>query len=181
MKMKQTVSVEIIKDMIVDIRGHRVILDSDLASIYGVETKYLKRQVRRNINRFPSDFMFKLTKEEFLRCQKVTSKRGGRRYLPFAFTEEGVAMLSSILNSKRAVQANIAIMRAFVKLRELMAVHKALAEKIDSLEKKLMKHDKNFVIVFKAIKQLIAEEQKPKRKIGFHSDEELAEDFKVRR
>ena len=112
----KSLSIEVIRTMILIIRGRKVILDSDLADLYSVETKYLTRQVRRNQDRFPEDFMFQLTQDEYLRCQNVTSKRGGRRYMPYAFTEQGVAMLSSVLRSKNAVQVNIAIMRTFVRL-----------------------------------------------------------------
>jgi len=161
---------EIIESKIFFIRGYKVMLDRDLARLYGVETKYLIRQVKRNPLRFPEDFMFQLTSEEFLRCQNVTSSWGGRRYLPYAFTEQGIAMLSSVLNSERAIQVNIAIMRAFVKLRELMITHKDLARKIEELEQKFRKHDENFVIVFKAIKKILQashERQKRKASIGF--------------
>jgi len=131
--MKNVVVIEVIEKKIFIVRGHKVMLDSDLARLYSVETKYLTRQTRRNIDRFPEDFMFRLTKEEILRCQNVTSSYGGRRYLPYAFTEQGVAMLSSVLNSKRAIQVNIAIMRAFVKLREILSTHKELATKLREL------------------------------------------------
>jgi phage regulator Rha-like protein len=145
-------------------------LDSDLAELYGVETFNLNKAVKRNIDRFPDDFMFQLSQEEAesLRFQIGMSKvsgRGGRRSLPYAFTEQGVAMLSSVLNSKQAVQVNITIMRAFVKLRELLATHKDLAEKLEALEKK---YDRQFKIVFDAIRQLMKLEDPPKeRRIGF--------------
>ena len=142
-------------------------LDRDLAELYNVETKQLKRAVRRNINRFPEDFMFQLTKEEYrsLRSQFGTLKRGAHsKYTPMAFTEQGVAMLSSVLNSDRAIEVNIAIMRAFVKLREMMVTHEDLKRKIESMEKK---YDEQFQIVFEAIKQLLTEEDKPKKKIGY--------------
>jgi hypothetical protein len=134
------VRAEIIADMIYVIRGHKVMFDSDLAALYGVETKVLIQSFKRNVERFPEDFMFQLDAQEFecLRSQFVTSKkgRGGRRYLPYVFTEQGVAMLSSVLNSKRAIQVNIAIMRTFTKLREMMATHKELRQKIEEMEKK---------------------------------------------
>ena len=117
---------DIIEKKIFLIRGLNVMLDKDLAELYGVETKYLIRQVRRNIERFPEDFMFQLTKEEFLRCQNVTSSWGGRRYLPYVFTEQGVAMLSSVLNSERAIQVNIGIMRVFVNIRNLVSTNKCI-------------------------------------------------------
>jgi len=149
-------------------RGQKVMLDSDLSTLYGVETRVLVQTVKRNLDRFPGDFMFQLSKEEFdhLRSQSVTSSWGGRRYPPFAFTEQGVAMLSSVLRSPRAVEVNIEIMRAFVRLRELMGSHKDLSRKLDQLEKK---YDENFRIVFDAIRQLMQPPPgKPKRKIGFH-------------
>ena len=121
---------KIIEDKIFFIREQKVMLDRDLAGLYQVETKYLTRQVRRNLSRFAGDFMFRLSSEEFLRCQNVTSSWGGRRYLPFVFTEQGVAMLSTVLNSERAVQVNIAIMRTFVKLRQIFSTHKELAYKL---------------------------------------------------
>ena len=150
-------------------RGQRVMLDTDLAELYRVTTKRLNEQVRRNIKRFPSDFMFQLTKEEdeSLRSQIATLKgtRGQhRKYLPYVFTEQGVAMLSSVLNSERAVQVNIEIMRAFVRLRELMSTHKDLARKLETLEKK---YDAQFKVVFDAIRQLMAPPEPKKRKIGF--------------
>ena len=125
-------------------------LDRDLAELYGVETKQLKRQVRRNIERFPEDFMFVLTSKEYkiIRCQSGTLEKGQHaKYLPMAFTEQGVAMLSGVINSKRAIQANIAIMRAFVKMRELLSTNKKLAQKLEELEKRLEEHDENFLVV----------------------------------
>jgi len=149
------------------IRGRKVMLDSDLAELYEVETKNLTRQVRRNKDRFPEDFMFQLTQEEFLRCQNVTSKagRGGRRYTPYVFTEQGVSMLSSVLNSKRAIQVNIQIMRAFAQLREMLQTHKALWRKIGEMEKK---YDHKFKAVFDVLRELLNPPEKPKGKIGFH-------------
>ena len=155
------------------IRGHRVMLDSDLASLYGVETKALNRAVGRNPARFPADFMFQLTIEEGrdLRYQSGTSNaatgRGGRRYRPYAFTEQGVAMLSSVLRSPRAIAVNVEIMRAFVRLRELISSHADLAAKIDRLEKK---YDRRFRVVFQAIRQLMApgeDEPSSTKPIGF--------------
>ena len=164
--MTELVPIELIASKIYLIRGIKVMLDRDLAELYGVETKRLKEQVRRNIERFPQDFMFELTKQELknLRSQFATSSWGGARYIPMAFTEQGVAMLSSILRSKRAIEVNVAIVRAFVKLREMMATHKDLKRKIESMEKK---YDEQFRIVFEAIKQLLSDEDKPKKKIGF--------------
>lgn len=164
---------ERIESRILLIRGMKVILDSDLAELYGVPTFRLNEQVRRNTDRFPEDFMFRMTNEEYecLRSQFAISKKGsgGRRYLPYAFTEQGVAMVSSVLNSPRAVQVNIQIMRTFVKLRELMISHKDLAQKIDDLEHKFKEHDKNFVIVFEAIRKLLAAPEKSNTRIGFHA------------
>jgi len=168
--MVNEISVEIIAAKILEIRGKKVMLDSDLAKLYGVKTKVLIQTVKRNISRFPSDFMYSLTKEEVanLRSQIVTSSWGGRRYLPFVFTQEGVAMLSSVLNSKRAVTVNIAIMRAFVKLKELLLSHKELAAKIEALEKKYAEHDEQIKYIFEAIKQLL-EPPKQTQAIGFHT------------
>ncbi|MDP8258721.1 MAG: ORF6N domain-containing protein [Candidatus Aadella gelida] len=166
--MSKTLSDEDVKERIYRIRGKNVMFDKDLAELYGVPTKSLNLAVKRNLDRFPIDFMFRLTKEESLRFQIETSKnvgRGGRRYLPHVFTEQGVAMLSSILNSKRAVQVNIAIMRAFVSLKKMVVTYGELKRKIAVLEKK---YDSNFQIVFTAIKKLMEPPpDKPKRRIGF--------------
>jgi len=165
------IPVEAIANKIYLIRGHKVMLDRDLAELYGVETKVLKQAVRRNINRFPEDFMLELSweEEESLRSQTVTLKTRGThsKYLSFAFTEQGVAMLSTVLKSERAIEVNIAIMRAFVQMRDLLATNKKLAQKLWELEKRLTEHDENFRVVFEAIKQLLTEDEKPKRKIGF--------------
>jgi hypothetical protein len=163
------VPVEAIERRIYLIRGEKVMLDADLADLYGVSTKAFNQAVKRNPDRFPADFMFQLNKDEAgnLRSQTVTSSWGGRRYLPYVFTEHGVSMLSSVLNSDRAVQVNIAIMRAFVKLREIMATHKDLAHKIEALERKYAKHDQQIQIVFDAIKRLLEPPVSPKRRIGF--------------
>jgi ORF6N domain len=152
------------------IRGQKVMVDSDLADLYRVHTKVFNQAVKRNLKRFPKDFMFRLTAKEMkiLRSQIVTSSWGGRRTLPYAFTEQGVAMLSSVLNSERAVQVNIAIMRAFVKLREILTTHRELAEKIAELENKYRQHDDKIQAVFDAIRELIEPPQvSPKRRIGF--------------
>jgi phage regulator Rha-like protein len=165
--MATLVPIELIASKIYLIRNTKVMLDRDLAELYGVETKRLKEQVRRNIERFPQDFMFELTKDEYqaLRSQIATLKKGQHsKYTPFAFTEHGVLMLSSILNSERAIQVNIQVVRAFVKLREMMVTHEDLKRKIESMEKK---YDEQFQIVFEAIKQLLTEEDKPKKKIGY--------------
>jgi phage regulator Rha-like protein len=147
-------------------------IDSDLAHLYCVPTKVFNQAVKRNLNRFPKDFMFRLTvkEAEILRSQFVTSSWGGRRTPPYAFTEQGVAMLSSVLNSERAVQVNIAIMRAFVKLREILTTHRELAQKIEELEKKYRQHDTRIQAIFDAIRQLLEPPPvPPKRRIGFVS------------
>src|SRR4030066_701108 len=175
--MKAIIPDEIIEKKILLVRGEKVMLDSDLAVLYGVETKMLVRAVKRNVDRFPSDFMVQLNKEEFenLRFQFGTSSRwGGRRYLPYAFTEQGVAMLSSVLNSKRAVLVNIAIMRAFVKLREMLSTHKELAHKLKQLENKIEKHDTEIKVIFDAIRQLMAAPEPKEKKIGFRVREKIA-------
>jgi len=149
------------------IRGQKVMLDSDLAELYGVQTKYLIKQVNRNSDRFPSDFMFSLVNKEVicLRFQIGTSKgRGGRRYRPYAFTEQGVAMLSGVLRSKQAIQVNILIMRAFVQLRHMIATNEELARKLDSLENK---YDARFRVVFDAIRRLMTPPESDRRRIGF--------------
>jgi hypothetical protein len=145
----------IIENKIVEIRGVKVMLDFDLAELYEVETKRLKESVKRNMKRFPKDFMFELTKTEFenLRTQFATSKRGGTRYLPFAFTEQGVAMLASILNSDKAIEVNIAKMRAFVFIRHYALSHKELSEKLSAIEKK---YNKQFADVYEALNYLIS-------------------------
>jgi phage regulator Rha-like protein len=169
--MKALIPVERIEQRIFVIRRQKVMLDSHLALLYGVPTKRLNEQVRRNISRFPDDFMFQLTEDEYelLRSQNATSKSGsgGRRYLPFAFTEQGVAMLSTVLNSERAIQVNIVIMRAFVKLREILSTHRDLAQKLEELERKYETHDKQIKSIFEAIRQLMLPPEKPKRQIGF--------------
>ena len=186
---------EIIERAILLLRGEKVILDADLAALYGVATRVLVQAVKRNAERFPPDFMFQLTKEEvdLLRSQFVTSKspsrlnqgesgilrsqfviskivdpRGGRRYPPYAFTEQGVAMLSSVLHSPRAIAVNIEIMRTFIRLRRILASHADLARKLEALEKK---YDARFKVVFDAIRQLMAPPESKRRRIGFHRDE----------
>jgi len=164
---------EIIEKKIFLIRGHKVMLDKDLALLYGIATANLNKAVSRNLDRFPNDFMFGLTKEEFknLIFHFGTSSWGGTRKLPRAFTEQGVAMLSSVLKSKRAVQVNIAIMRTFVKLREILSTHKELAHKLSELEKKIEKHDEEIKTIFEAIRQLMAPLEKSHRPIGFRVGE----------
>lgn len=172
--MKPIITAGTIERKIYLVRGQKVMLDSDLAELYGVEVKQLKRQVRRNIDRFPADFMFQLSKDEIdpLRRHFGTLKRGGHsKYLPYVFTEQGVAMLSSVLNSKRAVQVNIAIMRAFVKLRQMIASHKDLARRLNEMEKK---YDSQFRVVFDAIRELMIPPEEDKRKIGFEIREARA-------
>ncbi|OIP36680.1 MAG: DNA-binding protein [Deltaproteobacteria bacterium CG2_30_66_27] len=162
-----TIPMERVENRILTIRGRRVMLDADLAELYGVPTKRLNEAVRRNAARFPEDFMFQLTVDEAetLRSQFATSNgRGGRRYIPYVFTELGVAMLSSVLNSERAVQVNIAIMRAFVRLRELAASHKDVLRRLDEMEGKV---DRQFKVVFDAIRALMAPPKIPRRRIGY--------------
>jgi hypothetical protein len=171
------VSVVSIEQSIFYIRGHKVMLDRQLALLYGVPTSRLNEQVKRNAKRFPSDFMFRLTQSEFESLIShfaiSNSGRGGVRKLPYAFTEQGVAMLSSVLNSERAIEVNIAIMRAFVKLREVLATHKELAVQFKELEHKVGTHDKQIAAIFEAIRRLMkTPPEKPKRKIGFIVDRE---------
>lgn len=179
MAKAELIPAERIEKAILLIREQKVLLDRDLARLYGVTTFNLNKAVKRNLQRFPEDFMFQLTKEEAagLRFQTGMSKpggRGGRRYLPYAFSEQGVAMLSSVLRSPRAIDVNIAIMRAFVRLRKIMASHKDLARKLEDLERKLCEHDQKFHVVFEAIRQLMEPPPEPvrKRRIGFHMDPE---------
>lgn len=172
--MSEIVPVQSIVNKIYHFRGVNVMLDRDLAELYGVETKRLKEQVKRNIDRFPDDFMFELTKEEFevLRSQNATSKmegRGGVRYLPYAFTEHGVLMLSNILNSEKAVKVSIQVIRAFSMLKQMLSTHEDLKKKIEEMENR---YDHQFRIIFDAIKQLIEEDLKPKRDIGFERSKE---------
>lgn len=170
-KSKTTIPTVQVEHLILFIRGQKVILDSELAILYGVETRTLLQAVKRNMARFPADFMFQLNQQEFdvLRSQSVISKQGGRRYPPYAFTEQGVAMLSGVLNSDRAINVNIEIMRAFVRLRQMLASNKKLAQKIDELEQK---YDDKFKKVFEAIKQLMSPStNEKKRPIGFVWDD----------
>ena len=169
---KSLIPVNRIEKAILLIRGQKVMLDADLAELYDVETKVLVQAVKRNLERFPEDFMFQLSQEEFaiLRSQIVTSSDwGGRRYRPYAFTEQGVAMLSSVLRSRRAIQVNIEIMRAFIRLRQMLASHVELARKLDALEKK---YDAQFKQVFEAIRQLMAPPERKRRPIGFRKVDE---------
>ncbi|MBM4146825.1 MAG: ORF6N domain-containing protein [Nitrospira sp.] len=174
--MNPIVPIEEIEKKIYLIRSHKGMLDADLADLYGVATKVLLQAVKRNLKRFPSDFMFQLNYQEVaaLRSQFVTSKtgRGGRRYQPYVFTEQGVAMLSSVLNSERAIEVNIAIMRAFVKLREMLSSNKELALKLAQLERKIEKHDDEIKLIFDAIRQLMTPPEPKRKKIGFRREEE---------
>jgi hypothetical protein len=168
---KEIIAVERIAQRIFYLRGQQVMLSQYLAALYGVAVKALNQAVKRNASRFPSDFVFQLTSEEFenLKSQIVTSSWGGlRRALPYAFTEQGVAMLSSVLNSERAVKVNIAIMRAFVKLRETLETNRELARKFSELEQRVGKHDEEIAAILEAIRQLMAPPEKPQREIGFH-------------
>lgn len=168
--MKGIVPVEKIERKIYMIRGNKVMLDRDLAALYGVETRVLNQAVRRNLDRFPEDFVFSLTREEILNLSQFVISSGSRiKHAPnvFAFTEQGVAMLSGVLKSKRAVQVNVAIMRAFVKLREVLSTHKDLAHKLAQLEKKIEKHDEEIGAIFDAIRLLMAEPKPKEKKIGY--------------
>jgi len=170
--MNVSISAEVIRGKIIFIRGQKVILDEDLAPLYGVEVRVLNQAVKRNSRRFPADFMFQLSQEEHaeytaLRSQFVILETGRgrhRTYMPYALTEQGVAMLSSVLNSDRAVEVNIQIMRTFVKLREMIASHRDLAAKLEALG---LKYDAQFKVVFEAIRQLMAPPEAKKQKIGF--------------
>jgi hypothetical protein len=195
---KEIVPAEQIARRIFYFRGEKVLLDFDLATLYGVATKALNQAVKRNRERFPDDFMFQLTSEEvlILRSQTVTPslqgsgsqeimknwsqivtssrKYRGTKYRPYAFTEEGIAMLSSVLKSKRAVKVNIAIMRAFVKLRGMLETNRELARKFAELERRVGKHDEEIASILEAIRQLMASPETPRREIGFHVREEPA-------
>ena len=165
--MTNIVPTESVTEKIYLIRGVKVMLDKDLADLYGVKNKVLKQAVRRNIDRFPFDFMFELSKKEYqsLRSQNVTLKRGQHsKYLPFVFTEQGVAMLSSVLKSEKAVHVNIQIMRAFIIMRKMSISNEQLNQKIIAMERK---YDKQFQIVFETIRQLMEQDEKPKREIGY--------------
>jgi len=175
MNIKSLIPLENIVSKILVLRNQKVILDRDLAELYNVETRVLKQAVRRNLNRFPSDFMFQLNRKEFQnwRSQIVMSKtdQKGLRHLPFAFTEQGVAMLSSVLKSERAIEVNIFIMRAFVKLREILSSQIKIEQKIKDFENKLNEHDEQIIQIIQVINQLITPQEKPKRKMGFTINE----------
>ena len=169
-KKASIIPIERIQKCIYMFRGQKVMLDKDLAGLYGVTTKRLNEQVQRNIGRFPADFMFQLNDEEtkVLRSQIATSKkgRGGRRYNPYVFTEQGVVILSSVLRSKRAVEVNIAIMRTFVQLRRILADNALLRRKIEAMERK---YDEKFQLVFEVLGHMVKVDKKPKKPFGFHS------------
>ncbi|MCK4307700.1 ORF6N domain-containing protein [candidate division WOR-3 bacterium] len=166
--MREVVPIEVIEQKIFMIRRQKVMLDRDLAELYGVETRVLNQAVRRNIGRFPEDFMFSLTRQEIRDLsQIVISSKIKHAPNVFAFTEQGVAMLSGVLNSKRAIQVNITIMRTFVRLRQILSTHKELAYKLKELERKIEKHDVEIQTIFEAIRQLMTPPEKPKHKIGF--------------
>jgi len=171
--MKAIVPQEVIEQKIYVIQGHKVMIDRDLAALYGVETRALNQAVKRNINRFPDDFMIKLTRGEVMRISQIVISLKFSKNV-YAFTEQGVAMLSTVLNSERAIQVNIAIMRAFVKFRNIISTHKELAHKLKELERKtgkhLKKHDVEIQAIFEAIRQLMTVEEKPKPRIGFKID-----------
>lgn len=174
MKNEITIPDEIITNKIYFIREQKVMLDEDLAELYKVETKQLKRQVRRNIERFPKDFMFELSKNEFenLRSQFGTSKWGGTRYAPYAFTEQGIAMLSSVLSSQTAIKVNIQIIRVFTKLRQIFTDNLSLKLEIEDIKKKLSHQNKNIELVFSYLDELLEkkENQIPRTKIGYKKD-----------
>ncbi len=182
---KEIIPIDRIGHLIFVFREQKVMLDSDLADLYGVSTGHLNRAVKRNTGCFPPDFMFQLSTEEvhFLKCQFGISKpgRGGRRRsTPFASTEQGIAMLSSVLNNERAIKVNIAIMRAFVKLRQMLDVNRELAVKFSELERRVDKHDEDIAAILEAIRQLMAPPEKARREIGFHVREKAAR-YRVRR
>jgi hypothetical protein len=174
---KEIIPIERIARAIFMFRDQRVMLDSDLAALYGVPTGHLNRAVKRNASRFPPDFMFQLKSEELanLKCQIGISSWGGRRRTPpYVFTEQGIAMLSSVLNSERAVKVNIAIMRAFVKLRQMLDTNRELARKFSELERRVGKHDEEIAGIIEAIRRLMTPPEKPRREIGFHVREKSA-------
>jgi len=165
---------EVVINKIYLIRGQKVMLDEDLAELYQVETKRLKESVRRNNDRFPEDFMFELTKDEFenLRSQIATSKRGGTRYMPMAFTEQGVAMLSSVLNSSTAIKVNIQIIRIFTKMREMLLTNTDILLKLEKLEKDVTENKKDITLIFQALKKLLTTPEEKRRRIGFKTEDD---------
>jgi len=180
---KKIIPIERIAQRIRHLRGEKVLFDSDLAQLYGVTTGNLNKAVNRNRHRFPSDFMFQLTAEEAKRLIfqfGISKRRGGRRHMPYAFTEQGVAMLSSVLNSERAVKVNIAIMRACVNMRRMLETNRELARKFSELERRVGKHDEEIAAIIEAIRQLMAPAEKPRREIGFHVREKTPR-YRVRK
>jgi phage regulator Rha-like protein len=174
-KMAKNIAVPdaVIINKIYLIRGYKVMIDSDLAELYGVETRRLNEQVNRNINRFPGHFMFKLTSDEYesIRSQNAILKRGGHsKYLPYAFTEHGVLMLSNVLKSGRAIEMSIKIIDVFVKLREMLLTHKDILLKIEQMEKKITGHDEEIQMIFAALKELLAPPQEPRKRIGYKTN-----------
>ncbi len=169
--MNTLIPVERVESRIMQIRGERVIADADLAELFGVSTKRLNEQVKRNIARFPDDFMFQLSEQEFedMRSQFATASKRNARYLPFVFTEHGAIMAANVLNSDSAIKASVQVVRAFIKLRQLVASNKELTRKVDQLERK---YDANFKVVFDAIKKLMEPPQKVRRKIGFSASKD---------
>jgi len=181
--MKDLIPVERIEQRIYIIRGQKVLLSTHLAELYGVEVRALIQAVKRNIERFPEDFLFQLNGDEYknLKSQIVISSWGGIRSRPYAFTEQGVAMLSSVLRSKRAILVNVSIMRTFVKLRNLLSTHKELSAKLSQLENKIEKHDEDIHAIFEAIRQLMNTPEKPKKKIGFIAERKAKYTVRVKR
>jgi len=178
-KSNQSVQIknEIIMNKIYIVRGQKIMIDRDLAELYNVETKRLKEAVRRNINRFPEDFMFEMTEDELRnwRSQFASSNfsdKMGLRYAPFCFTEQGVTMLSCILNSDRAISVNIQIIRIFISMREMLMTNKDILLKVEQLERKVNKHDEDIQLIFRYLRQLLNPPQEPRRKIGFIQDGE---------
>jgi len=169
--MKSMIPQETIEQKIFLIRRHKIMLDRDLARLYGVETKYLNRQVRRNIERFPEEFMFKLTREEkdelVTICHRLKTMKHSSTS-PYAFTEHGVAMLASVLKSEKAVKISIVIIKAFVRLRQILSTHKELAHKLNQLERKIEKHDVEIKAIFDAIRELMIPPKKPRKRTGFY-------------
>lgn len=165
---------EIITTKIIFIRNQKVMLDRVLAELYGVATKVLNQSVKRNIDRFPEDFMFQLTEKEFsdLKSQNVTSSWGGRRTLPYVFTEQGVAMLSSVLNSETAIRVNIQIIRIFTRMRELLLTHTEILLKLEKLERTAMSHDEELKLIFKYLRELLNPPEEPRKEIGFKTGKE---------
>jgi ORF6N domain len=173
---KQIIPIEHIAQQILHLRGEKVMLDRDLAALYGVETRSLNQAVKRNADRFPDDFVFALSREEITRISQSVTSSSGLKFSKQvrAFTEQGVAMLSSVLNSERAVKVNVAIMRAFVKLRQTLDTNRELARKFEQLEQRVGTHDEEIAAILEAIRQLMAPPEKPRREIGFHVREGAA-------